>query len=180
MGGSVGCFDWSCVDCSVEFSPGGVWIGYIRPGLEDGTLIDAAPVTGSLVSSSLFGCRDVFCTAGFSSIWTFCGIDWVLPVGYQVYLHWIAKRWTMAASGVSVVDDRAGITFGVELYVPWDAPEAVVDVSSAGVVRLRNVPDVNKLEEGMPRPPTVHMEQYILSSEFGIMLVCPIVKTHPA
>ena len=36
----------------------------------------------------------------------------------------------------------AGITFGVELYVPWDAPEAVVDVSSAGVVPLHHVPDV--------------------------------------
>ena len=35
----------------------------------------------------------------------------------------------MAANGVSVVDDRAGIMFGVQLYVPWDAPEAVVDVS---------------------------------------------------
>ena len=48
----------------------------------------------------------------------------------------------MAANGASVVNDRAGITFGVELYVPWDAPEAVVDVSSAGVVPLRHIPDV--------------------------------------
>ena len=90
VGGSVGCSDWSCVDCAVDISPGGVWIDYIRPGLEDGTLIDAAPVTGPLVSSTLFSCRDVFCTARFSSNWTFCGTDWVLPVGYQVYLHWIA------------------------------------------------------------------------------------------
>ena len=45
----------------------------------------------------------------------------------------------MAASGASVVGDRAGIMFGAELYVPWDAPEAVVDVSSAGVVQLHNV-----------------------------------------
>ena len=37
---------------------------------------------------------------------------------------------------------RAGITFGVELYVPWDAPEAVVDISSAGVIPLRHIPDV--------------------------------------
>ena len=48
----------------------------------------------------------------------------------------------MAASGASVVDDRVGIMFGVELYVPMDAPEVVVDVLSAGVVPLRNVPDV--------------------------------------
>ena len=47
----------------------------------------------------------------------------------------------MDASGISVVDDHAGFTFGVELYIPWDAPEAVVDVSSAGVVPLCSVPD---------------------------------------
>ena len=27
------------------------------------------------------------------------------------------------ADGFSIVDNRAGVTFGVELYVPWDAPE---------------------------------------------------------
>ena len=35
-----------------------------------------------------------------------------------------------------------GITFGVKLYVLWDVPEAVVDISSEGVVPLRNIPDV--------------------------------------
>ena len=60
-------------------------------------------------------------------------------------LQKIAKRWTMDANCFSVVDNHAGITFGVELYVPSDAPEAVVDVSSAGVVPLRNVPDVIEL-----------------------------------
>ena len=84
----------------------------------------------------------MYCATGFSSDWTFCGTDWVLPAGYQVCLHCIAERSTMAASGASVVDDRAGIMFGVELFVPWDAPEAVVDVLSAGVVPLRSVPDV--------------------------------------
>ena len=39
------------------------------------------------------------------------------------------------------MDNRAGVTFGVELYVPWDAPEAVVDMSSAHVVPMRGVPD---------------------------------------
>ena len=48
----------------------------------------------------------------------------------------------MDAVDFSAVDNRAGVTFGVELHVPWDAPEAVVDVSSAGVVPLRNMPDV--------------------------------------
>ena len=49
--------------------------------------------------------------------WTFCSTDKVLPAGYQVLLQWIAERWTMDANGFSVVDNRAGITFGVELYV---------------------------------------------------------------
>ena len=44
--------------------------------------------------------------------------------------------------GAPLVEDRAGITFGVELYVPWDAPEAVVDIHSEGVVPLGSVPDV--------------------------------------
>ena len=51
----------------------------------------------------------------------------------------------MATNSAAVVEDRAGITFGVELYVPWDAPEAVVDISSAGVVLLRHIPDVIRL-----------------------------------
>ena len=55
----------------------------------------------------------------------------------------------MDANGFSLVDNRAGIMFGVELYVPWDAPEAVVDVSSAGVVPLRNVPDVGRRESAV-------------------------------
>ena len=48
----------------------------------------------------------------------------------------------MATEGVALVENRAGITFGVELYVPWDTPEAVVDISSEGVVPLRSIPDV--------------------------------------
>ena len=115
------------------FSPGGVWIGYIRPGLEDVLLIDAAPVTGSLVSSTLFGCRDMYCTAWYG-LCLACWMSIVSPSDHR------------ALDGASVVEDRAGITFGVELYVPWDAPEAVVDISSAGVVPLRHIPDVIGLD----------------------------------
>ena len=96
VGGSVGCADWSLVDGAVDISPGGFWIDYIRPGLEDGQSIVATPVTGSLVSSTLFSCRDVFCTAGSTFNWTFCGMYWVLPAGYQR----IAERWTMCGHHV--------------------------------------------------------------------------------
>ena len=33
----------------------------------------------------------------------------------------------MDADGFSIVDNRAGVTFGVELYVPWDAPEMAIN-----------------------------------------------------
>ena len=51
----------------------------------------------------------------------------------------------MATEGAALVNNRAGITFGAELYVPWDAPEAVVDIHSDGVVPLRSIPDVIEL-----------------------------------
>ena len=41
----------------------------------------------------------------------------------------------------SMVDNREGNTFGMDLFVQWDVPESVVDVSSAGVVPLRDLPD---------------------------------------
>ena len=123
VGGSVNCSDWPRLDCAVDFSPGGVWIDYIRPGLEDVSLFVAAPVTGSRISSALFVCLDVYCAAGFSLNWTFCGTDCVWLAGCQLFLRRVNERWKMATNGAAVVEDRAGITFGVELYVPWDAPK---------------------------------------------------------
>ena len=125
-----------------DTSPGGVWIDYIRQALGDSQSIVAIPVTGSLVSPTLFSCRDVICTSRASIYWTACDTDWVLPAGYQLLLQEIAEYCTMDAEGFSAVDNRAGVTLGVDLYVPWDAPEAVIYVSSAGVVPLRNMPDV--------------------------------------
>ena len=138
VGGSVDYSDWPCVDCAVDFSPGEIRIGYIRQGLWTDLLIDAAPVTGSLIDLS--DCLIVLCTVGFSSTWTFCSADFVLLAGFVLSVRRVNDFGNMAADGAAEV--RAGITFGVELYVPWDAPEVVVDVSSEGVVPLRNIPDV--------------------------------------
>ena len=142
VGGSVSHADWLRVIGVVDTSPGGVWIDNIRQALGDSQSIVAMPVTGSLVSPTLFSCRDVICTARSSLYWTSCGTDWVLPAGYQVLLLKFVECCIMDADGFSIVDNRAGVTFGVELYVPWEAPEVVVDISSAGAVPLRNVPDV--------------------------------------
>ena len=141
-GGPVDCSDWTRVDCAVDFLPGGVWIGYIRREPWDRSLTDAAPVTGTLAFSALFDCLDVYCAAGFTSCRTFCSMDCVLLAGFGLSLRRVSKYLTMVMEGVALVENRAGITFGVELYVPWDVPEAVVDISSEGVVPLRSIPDV--------------------------------------
>ena len=43
--------------------------------------------------------------------------------------------------GAALVEDRVGVTFDVELCVPWDAPEAMVDINSADVVTLGSLSD---------------------------------------
>ena len=96
----------------VDFPAGGVWIGYIRPVLCDKSLIDAACIV----------------------LLDFCSTDFVLLAGFGLFLRRVGECWTMATNGVALAEDRAGITFGVELYVPWDAPEAGVDISLEGVV----------------------------------------------
>ena len=124
----------------VDFSPGGVRIGYIRGGLCDRSSTDAAPVTGSLVFSALLDCRDVYCAAEFASCRIFCSTDCVLLAGFGLSFRRVSE--CMATDGAALLENRAGITFGVELYVPWDAREAVVDIQSEGVVPLRSIPDV--------------------------------------
>ena len=130
------------MDCAVDFSTEEVRIGYIRKGPWTESLIGAAPVTGSLLESALSDCLLELCTAGFSSTWTFCSTDSVLLAGFVLSVRRVNDVVNMAADGAALVEARAGATFGVELYVPWDAPEAVVDVSSEGVVPLRSIPDV--------------------------------------
>ena len=108
------------MDCVVDFSPGGVWIGYIRQELWDRSLTDAAPVTGSLVFSALFGCLDVYCAAGFTSCRAFCSMDCVLLAGFGLSLRRVSKYWTIATEGAALVENRAGITFGVEGWTGKD------------------------------------------------------------
>ena len=139
VGGSVGPADWPRVVGAVDKLPGGVWIGFIRQALEDSKSIVFVPVTGSLISPTVFSCG---VTDRSSSYWIVCDKDWVLLAGYQVLLQNYAEYWTMDADGFSIVDNCAGVTFGVELYVPWDAPEMPVDLDSAGTIPLWNVPDV--------------------------------------
>ena len=116
-------------------------IAYIKQALGANQLVVAAPVTGSLVCFNLFSHRDITRTVNFPWRRTAGGTDWILQAGYQVLLQVIAEYCNMDAVSLEI-DNRAGKTFEVHLYVPWDAPEAVVDVSSSGVTPLRNLPDV--------------------------------------
>ena len=134
-GGLVDCSDWVRVRRAVDFSPRGVRIGYIRRALWDRSSTDAAPVTGSLVFFALFVCLDVYCAAGFASCRIFCSTDCVLLAGFGLSFRRVSECWNMATDGAALVENRAGITFG-------DAPEAVVDIQSEGVVPLRSIPDV--------------------------------------
>ena len=59
-------------------------------------------------------------------------------------------------NGAALVDDRSGVMFDVELCIPWDAPEAVVDINSAEVVTLgRSFHDVTIVDMGDEREPMV-------------------------
>ena len=87
-------------------------------------------------------CLDVCCAAGFASCRIFCSMDCVLLAGFGLSFRRVCESWTLATEGAALVENRAGITFGVELYISWAAPEAVVDIQSEGVVLLRSIPDV--------------------------------------
>ena len=113
VGGSVSLADWPCVLGAVDNPPGGVWIDFIRRTVEDSQSIVATPVTGSLVSPTLFSCRDANCTYRSSIFCVNCDTDWILPAGYQVLLLEHTESGTMDADGFSIVDNRACITLGV-------------------------------------------------------------------
>ena len=56
----------------------------------------------------------------------------------------------MAADSAATAGGRAGITFDVELVIPWDVPEAVVDLHSDILMDLEIVPDVFGLTDRRP------------------------------
>ena len=76
-GDAVYCSDWMRVRGTVDFSPGGVRICYIRGALRDRSSTDATPVTGSIVFSALLDCLD-------PGAWTYIVLLNLLRVGYFV------------------------------------------------------------------------------------------------
>ena len=122
--------------------PGVVRIEYKRRALAGSSSLDAAPVTGSLLFYAPVCCFTDCCAAEISSWVLFGGTDCIWLVVYGLLFRRVSVTWVMAADSKAATGGRAGITFDVELVVPWDAPEAVVDLYSDRVMELDTVPDV--------------------------------------
>ena len=82
------------------------------------------------------------CAAEVSSWVLFGGTDCIWLAGRGLFFRQVGVTLVMPTDSAAATGGRAGITFGVELVVPWDAPEAVVDLHSDGVMDLETVPDV--------------------------------------
>ena len=132
--------DWSAVR-SVGVHPvrKDVRSKYIGDGFSQCQSSDAAPLTEL---------RDLYtllhvnrnCTTGLYLIWTLC-----VTVRISICVEEVAKRGGdlsvgRTMDGAALANDRSGVTFTAELCVPWDAPEAVIDIDSPDLVRLGSLP----------------------------------------
>ena len=93
----------------------------------------AACGAAELPLSVLFG--------GTACIWL---ADW------ELFFRQVCVSSVMAADSVAAAGGRAGITFDVELVIPWDAPEAVINLNSYLFLDLDMVPDVIGLSGRRP------------------------------
>ena len=136
VGGSAAKSDWLGALGPVDRPPGGIWIGFIRHTIKPEQSIVALIVTGSLKFPTIASSRK---TDRFyrNSTLRDCG-----ETAWSLLLLCRTDSVAMDAAGFSVMDNRPGVTFGVELYVPWDAPEMATDMSAKDTVPLRNVQDV--------------------------------------
>ena len=125
--------DWS-VEYSVGLIPvGDIRIEYLRDPVDRGQSADAAPLTELLIFYTLLHVYN-YCAAGSALSWTFCNTVW-----NNISVEELTRRCNdfpvcQTMNGAALVDDRSGVTFDVELCIPWDALEAVVDINSAEVV----------------------------------------------
>ena len=126
VGGSAASSDWLGVLGPADEPPGGICIRFIWRTVQHEQSIVTVTVTGSLDFLTLANRRDA----------EYCDTAWNWPLLCRT------DSIAMDAAGFSIVDNRAGVTFGVELYMPWDAPEMSTDLSAKGTVPLRDVQDV--------------------------------------
>ena len=122
--------DWSDI-LSVGVSSVGtdVWIEYIGDGFSQCQSSDAAPLTEL---RDLYTLLHIYsdCATRLNFIWTFCvtvrisiGVEEVTRCGGDLSV-------CRTMDGAALADDRSGVTFTAELCMPWDAPEAVIDIDN--------------------------------------------------
>ena len=107
-----------------------VRIEYIGDEFDQEQSTDAAPLTELQDFYTLLHINSD-CATGFTSVWTFC-----ITVRDNICGEEFTRRCSdlsvcQTMDGAALVDDRSGVTFRAELCIPWDAPEAVVDIDSA-------------------------------------------------
>ena len=117
-----------------------VWIKYIGDSFSRYQSSDAAPLTevqdiyiilhiNSDCFTGLYSTRIVSFTVRITR-----SLEEVLRCGGVLSL-------CQTMDGAALADDRSGITFTADLCVPWDAPEAVVDMNSPDLISLGPFPD---------------------------------------
>ena len=133
--------DWSDI-LSVGVSPVGkdVWIEYIGDGFSQCQSSDAAPLTEL---RDLYTLLHIYsdCATRLNLIWTFC-----VRVRISICVEEVTRcggdlSVCQTMDGAALANDRSGVTFTAELCMPWDAPEAVIDIDSSDLVSLGSFPD---------------------------------------
>ena len=123
--------------------PCSLGIRYKYRALSRRSSLDTAPVTGSHLFVATERCLTAPSTADLdlcvSRSWTVCfllAVCRALRSSQQ-----LRSNCVMAAGGGTPDDARSGISFGVTLQVPWNAPEAYVQLDLAGLSDLVTLPD---------------------------------------
>ena len=117
-----------------------IWIKYIGDSFSRYQSSDAAPLTEV---------QDIYITLHFNTE-CFAGLCSIRIVSFSVRITRSLEEvircggvlsLCQTMDGAALADDRSGITFTADLCVPWDAPEAVVDMNSKDLISLGPFPD---------------------------------------
>ena len=121
-----------------------VGIKYIGDGLRGYQSTDAAPLTGvhdTYVTLHFYSdCFARLCSTRivYLTVW----INWSLE---EIVQSGVISSPSQIMDGVALANDRFGITFTADLCVPWDAPEAVIEMNSPDLISLETIPDKVRL-----------------------------------
>ena len=66
---------------------------------------------------------------------------WIRWIEEEVIQCDIVSSLTQTMDGAALANDRSGVTFTADLCVPWDAPEAVIEMNSPDLISLETIPD---------------------------------------